>query len=228
MRRKVGDTSNCIALHLDVWAQHLSDERLETSQLDDEQLVLSCATARQSHIECGRRGGPTIDGEIAERGTGSPLNLGIMAAEEEENGVQRVPSNLTNFLLRDLGKCKGCAALKVNVLGEGKSREGAERRTGEEIGCGPVCNYDASKHAQLIPDRAAQRANFRGTGGDRRRLRAHSREGVARIRVTGVGLLRAGETSVSLMFTGQPTTHTAVSTAVPHCRRWLAVSVGDV
>lgn len=33
---KVGYTANCVALDLHVGTQHLSDERLKTSKLDDE------------------------------------------------------------------------------------------------------------------------------------------------------------------------------------------------
>lgn len=41
-----------------------------------------------------------------------------MAAEEEQNGVERIPANLTNFLLRDFGEGEGSASLEVNVFGE--------------------------------------------------------------------------------------------------------------
>lgn len=42
MRREVGDAPDGVALHLDVGAQHLTDQGLESSQLDDRDLVLSC------------------------------------------------------------------------------------------------------------------------------------------------------------------------------------------
>lgn len=40
MSRKVGDTTNRIALNFDVGTKHLADKRLETAKLDDEQLVV--------------------------------------------------------------------------------------------------------------------------------------------------------------------------------------------
>ena len=44
MRGKVRHASDSIALHLDVRAEHLADERLQAAELDDEQLVLGCNT----------------------------------------------------------------------------------------------------------------------------------------------------------------------------------------
>lgn len=40
MCRQVGDTSYCITLDFDVWAQHLANEGFEASELHNEQLVL--------------------------------------------------------------------------------------------------------------------------------------------------------------------------------------------
>ena len=40
MRRKVRNTSDSIALNLNIWAQHLTDERLKTSKLHDQELVV--------------------------------------------------------------------------------------------------------------------------------------------------------------------------------------------
>ena len=40
MRSQIGHTTNGIALNFDVRAQHLADESLQTTKLDDEQLVL--------------------------------------------------------------------------------------------------------------------------------------------------------------------------------------------
>lgn len=47
VRRKVSDTSDRIALNLDVRAQHLSDEWFQAAQLDNKQLVLSYCTTLQ-------------------------------------------------------------------------------------------------------------------------------------------------------------------------------------
>jgi hypothetical protein len=41
MCSKIGDTSDGIALHLHVGTEHLTYERLEPAQLDNEQLVLN-------------------------------------------------------------------------------------------------------------------------------------------------------------------------------------------
>ncbi len=41
-----------------------------------------------------------------------------MAAEEEENGVERIPTDRADFLLSDFGECECGAALEVNVVGE--------------------------------------------------------------------------------------------------------------
>jgi hypothetical protein len=38
---KIGNTPDGIALHFHVWAKHLTYERLEPAQLDNEQLILS-------------------------------------------------------------------------------------------------------------------------------------------------------------------------------------------
>lgn len=40
MRGKVRNTSDSVALHLDVGTEHLANERLEPAQLDNEQLIL--------------------------------------------------------------------------------------------------------------------------------------------------------------------------------------------
>lgn len=42
MSSKVGNAAYSITLNLNVWAEHLPDERLETAQLDDEKLVVGC------------------------------------------------------------------------------------------------------------------------------------------------------------------------------------------
>ena len=42
MSSKVGNAAYSVALNFDIRAEHLPDERLETAQLDDEQLVVGC------------------------------------------------------------------------------------------------------------------------------------------------------------------------------------------
>ena len=40
MRSEVGDTSNGIALNFNVGAEHLTDKRLKTTKLDNEQFIV--------------------------------------------------------------------------------------------------------------------------------------------------------------------------------------------
>ena len=40
---KICYTSHCVALYLDVRAEHLANERLEASELHDEKLIISYA-----------------------------------------------------------------------------------------------------------------------------------------------------------------------------------------
>ena len=40
MRCKICYTSHCVALHLDVRAEHLANERLQSAKLDNEKLVI--------------------------------------------------------------------------------------------------------------------------------------------------------------------------------------------
>ena len=66
--------------------------------------LFSAKTKRLAEAPTEKVLGLTIDGEIPQGSTGSSLDLGIMAAEEEENGVESIPSNLADFLLCNLGK----------------------------------------------------------------------------------------------------------------------------
>lgn len=40
VRSEVGDTTNSIALDLDIWRHHLLDKRLESAELDNQDLVV--------------------------------------------------------------------------------------------------------------------------------------------------------------------------------------------
>ena len=40
MSCKIGDTTNCVTLHFDIRAQHLTDKRFQAAKLDDEKLVV--------------------------------------------------------------------------------------------------------------------------------------------------------------------------------------------
>lgn len=50
-----------------------------------------------------------------------------MATEEEEDGVESIPTNGTDFLLSDLGESEGSAALKVDIVGERKCGQRCKR-----------------------------------------------------------------------------------------------------
>lgn len=60
----------------------------------------------------------TIDSQIPQSGARSALDFRIMATEEEEHGVECVPSDLTDLFLSDLSKGERSATLEVDVLGE--------------------------------------------------------------------------------------------------------------
>ena len=55
MRSQIRHTTYCVALNLDVGAEHLPNEGLETAELHDEQLVVSCrATSALKTIQVGK------------------------------------------------------------------------------------------------------------------------------------------------------------------------------
>ena len=83
-----------------------------------------------------------------------------MAAQEEENGVERVPSNGSYLLLRDLRKSQGRTPLEVNIVGKGECRQCGERRSGKEVGCGSIWVYTL-----IVIEKDKQYSHFRGTVG---------------------------------------------------------------
>ena len=82
----------------------------------------------------------TINGQITQRRACSPLHFGVMAAEEEEDGVERVAANRANFLLGNFGKCKCGAALEVDVVRKRECSQRCKRRIPEEVGRRAVCS----------------------------------------------------------------------------------------
>ena len=86
MGGQVRHTTNSIALHLYIWAKHLTDEGLEATKFDDEQLVVGyhtkCNLFRHPHA-MKRKKGRTIHSQISKRSTRSPLYLRVKAAEQE-------------------------------------------------------------------------------------------------------------------------------------------------
>jgi hypothetical protein len=130
MRSEVGDASDGVALDFNVGREHLTDQRIQSAELDDQDLVLRCtinATNQKdddqhpSEIHALREEDElTVDCQVAQRSTGGPLDLVIMAAEEEEDRVEGIPSNLSDLLLGDLSKGEGGGSLKVDVVGKGE------------------------------------------------------------------------------------------------------------
>ena len=62
----------------------------------------------------------TVNRKIPKRCTGSSLNFCVMAAEEEENGIQGISANRTNLLFGDFCKGEGCTSLQVHIVREGE------------------------------------------------------------------------------------------------------------
>lgn len=53
----------------------------------------------------------TVDGQVAQRSTCRSLDLVVMAAKQEEDRVECIPSDLPDLLLGDFGKGKGGGTL---------------------------------------------------------------------------------------------------------------------
>ena len=49
-----------------------------------------------------------------------------MAGEKEKDGIKRVAADRTDFFLSDFSKCKGRAALKVDIVREGECSQRGE------------------------------------------------------------------------------------------------------
>lgn len=71
-----------------------------------------------SSRRAGQRKGKkrTVDGEISEGRTGRPLDLGVVATEEEEDRVESVSADGPDLLLSYLCKSEGGAPLEVYVV----------------------------------------------------------------------------------------------------------------
>lgn len=89
MRSQVGDASYGVALDLDVGRKHLSDQRRQATELDDEDLVFGCRLGRTQQLAAGRLSDAgstswrkwllTVDRKVAKCSTGSPLDLDVRA-----------------------------------------------------------------------------------------------------------------------------------------------------
>ena len=82
----------------------------------------------------------TINGQITQRRACSPLHFGVMAAEEEEDGVERVPADWADLLLGDFGKRERGATLEIDIVGEGECSQRGKGRIPEEVGRRAVCS----------------------------------------------------------------------------------------
>lgn len=125
---EVGDASYSVALDLDVWGEHLTDERVESSESDDESFVLGCdrRKGREGEISSPLAPSPrpripadlsswtgleqrlTVDGKVSQGGACSPLHLVVVRTEKEEDGIEGVPADLSDLLLCDLGEGERC------------------------------------------------------------------------------------------------------------------------
>jgi hypothetical protein len=82
--------------------------------------------AQQWDISSTIRNQPTIHSEIAQGSTGSPLDLGVMAREEEEDRVQGVPAHGADLFLGNLSEGESSTPLEVDVVREREGGEGSE------------------------------------------------------------------------------------------------------
>ena len=76
----------------------------------------------------------TVNSQIAKRGASSSLHFGVMAAEKEQNGVERMAANGAHFLLRNLCKGKRSASLEIDIVRKRKCGQCLEGGTREEVG----------------------------------------------------------------------------------------------
>lgn len=98
MRSEVCYAPDSITLDLNVGRQHLTDERRETSQLNNENLVLRyegsvAVVAYLGQIKL------TVDREISKSCAGCPLHLDIGALEQEQYWFQGVAVDLPDICL---------------------------------------------------------------------------------------------------------------------------------
>ena len=186
MSCKIRYAADGVALDFHVWTEHLFNKRFEAAKFDDEELVVSCAGIIRMGWVQETRARRTVYCQITESSTGCTLNLGVLAGEQEEYRIKRVPTNRTDFFLGDFSKCQCSTALQVDIVRERECCQSGEGGALEEIGCCAICGRDFEKWNKLNESRAYSR----GTGGGRQLLHVHSLEGGARtveICVNGLG-----------------------------------------
>lgn len=98
MGSEVCDASDSITLDLNIGRQHLTDERRQTPQLNDEDLVLSFEECQSLSLH-GCQIKLTVDREISKGRAGCPLHLNIGALEQEQYWFEGVAVDLPDVCL---------------------------------------------------------------------------------------------------------------------------------
>lgn len=60
----------------------------------------------------------TVNGQVTKRSASSTLYLGVLTAEEEEDGIEGIPAHGAHLLLSNFCKCECSTALKVDIVGK--------------------------------------------------------------------------------------------------------------
>lgn len=93
--------------------------------------------------------GLTVHSQIPQSRTRRPLYFGIMAAQEEQDRIQRIPSYLPDLLFRNLRKRQSGGTLEVDIVAKREGGEGGERGSGEKVGRRPVCHGNCRSDQSL-------------------------------------------------------------------------------
>lgn len=131
MRSEISHTSHSIALDFYIRAEHLANQRFQSSERYNEQLVLGYLLA-ESIFRL------TINSKIAQSSTGGPLHLVVVACQEIQHWVQSISSNFSYFLFCNLGKSQSGGPLQVDVIRKGQGGQSGQGRSGEKVGVASV------------------------------------------------------------------------------------------
>lgn len=96
MRSEVCYAPDGIALDLNIWRQHLTDEGWQTSKLNDEDLVLRYEVSVVL-FSCLGRSRLTVDCEVSKSCASCPLHLNIGALEQEQYWLEGVAVDLPDI-----------------------------------------------------------------------------------------------------------------------------------
>jgi hypothetical protein len=75
--REIGDTTNCIALNLDIRRHHLPDQGGEPAETNDGEFIFGYGVLAEGNRSEQRT--CTVDGQISQCSTCRPLNLNVRA-----------------------------------------------------------------------------------------------------------------------------------------------------